>query len=110
MPPHAAHPGPGTTAPPPTKHSDSSAPPDRRPQLLSSLGSNHVNSTEREVKTRAGGERPSAQTPPGGGKVSAAGPFHLHNGKGTVCTHLHDFYASLPVEKNKENTGYSGRE
>ena len=71
MPPHAAHPNPGSHCSP---TDNSSTPPNSQPQLLSTLGSNHVDSTEREVKTRAGGERPSAQTPPRVGKASAAGP------------------------------------
>ena len=71
MPPHAAHPNPGSHCSP---TDNSSTPPNSQPQLLATLGSNHVDSTEREVKTRAGGERPSAQTPPRAGKASAAGP------------------------------------
>lgn len=75
MPPHAPHPDPGSHSSPTDKAQQFlNPPPDSQPQLLSTLGSKHVNSTEREVKTRASGERPSTQTPPRAGKVSAAGP------------------------------------
>lgn len=45
-----------------------------------------------------------------GGKGSPERPTHMKNGEGAVCTHLHHFYPSLPVERNKENKGYSSNQ